>query len=384
MNIEKIFIFIIILVGLGALLLFVFLSGSGIKQLELIYPVSGEEMFIGETYEIVWKARNIEKVGIVLFMGEEPKWIAKELDGREGKYNWKIQPGQKYGDNYWIAVFEYPYREENLIDYSKGPFSIVFADIDSCDSLSVSEDRPYVPISYPGIRRVFVTNGSYDGDLKGFSGADEICQKEAEDLGFEGSWTAFIGGDRDIDTAVERLSRTPKGTSGVFVEATPEGELGRGDTCHRLLSNDFNGFLSFFDIESDVKEKVSEDFFTKFSNIWTGRIRTADRVNCIEITFPRGRTAQDNYSFTVSCQGWTTVSRLLAENLQVRATVIDDIPSSDNTIMPSLDIPTCYTSQGLPIDARGIGGLSTEEEEDFLKITGKGCAEKKRILCIEN
>ncbi len=382
---EKILIFILIGVGLVVLIFLVSLFGGAGKNLELIDPIGGEEIYIGETYEILWRQRNIGKIGIVLFKGEQPKWIARDIDAGEEKYEWTIQPGQEFGDNYWLAVFEYPYREGEVISYSTGPFSVVFADIASCDSLSILEERPYIPINYPETRRVFITEGRYDGNMGGFEGANEICSQEAENLELEGSWSAFIGGDRE--TAAGKISRT----SGVFISALPEGEVLRGNTCHRLLANDFDSFLSLFsEREESLKEKIGTDFLNSFSNLWTGRIRAEDIINCAEIVSPRSRDIEENYTFTISCQNWT-INRRSLSSIQTMPTIIEDMPSSEDffieeeEIITSLsDFPICYTPEGVSVSARGLGGFSSIITEGVLRTQAKGCGQSQHILCIED
>lgn len=345
-SIEKILFFIIVLfVLIGSLFLsYLFIGRS--KNLELVFPKGAEELLIGETYEISWKARNIDKVGIVLFKGEESEWIAQGIDGSLEKYEWKIQPGKNYGGSHWIAVFEYPFREEALISYSSSPFTIIFADTESCDSLSVENEWPYIPVNYSNTRRVFTTKEKYNGNMGGLGGADEICKREAESLELEGEWTAFLGGDRDTDTALQRLTRTSRGTEGIFIRALPEGALAKGGTCHRLLANDFNGFLGLFlNPERD-----------EFSDLWLGRINSESVRKCLEITESRRGTQGENYSLTVTCQNWNNSKRLVEK---------------------SEELPLCYTAGGSPVEAMGLGGISFYDK-------GEACNEKKHILCIES
>jgi len=51
------------------------------------------------------------------------------------------------------------------------------------------------------IRRAFVTNGTYSGKLGGISGADALCQGEADATGVGGTWKAWVGIQDDASTA---------------------------------------------------------------------------------------------------------------------------------------------------------------------------------------
>ncbi len=391
--IEKISIAIIVLVFIFVVIFSFSLFVGSQRYLGLVYPRSGEEFYIGETYEITWVSSNIEKVGIVLFKGEEPRWIARDIDAFTRKYEWKIQQGEHYGDNYWIAVLEYPYREDSLVDYSKGPFSIIFSDITSCDTLSVSAGWPYIPIGFPKTRKVFITSERYDGNLKGIEGADEICMKESEKLDIRGEWMAFIGGDRDRDTAVQRISRTERGAEGVFVRALPEGELLGGENCHRLLAKDFEDFLSlFYGTERSLREKLGSEFFTRFLATWTGRIKESDKSNCGLIASSRRGDIEEDYTYTLSCQNWTTRERIIPSTLFMGSVIFEDpslseeeeisVEEEDIMIYPQ-EGPSCYTPQGALITARGLGGLSPLIIEGTLNLQARGCGERHHILCVE-
>jgi len=155
----------------AALVFYLFVVYSK-ESIQVLTPNGAEEWEIGQTYEITWKAKGIEKVGIVLFKGAEPKWIAENIDAGLGKYEWKIYPGQEYGSGFWIVVLEYPWREGNEIDYSDGPFAITFPEMASCDYLSVEQEWLYLPNDLPNLRRVFITKETYTGNLDGFEGAD--------------------------------------------------------------------------------------------------------------------------------------------------------------------------------------------------------------------
>lgn len=359
--------------------IFYLILGQFSKSVEVLTPNGGEEWEIGQTYEITWKSRGIERVGIVLFKENEPKWIAKNVSAKLERYEWKIYPGQEYRDGYWIAVFEYPWQKGNEIDYSSGSFAITFSELISCDALSTENERPYLPSDLPDLRRVFITQEQYTGNLEGSEGADEKCQQEAEERGFGGKWHAFLGGDSDEDLAVERLKRTPRGTEGVFIMAPPAAILIRGATCHRLLAKDFDEFLAIFSNLLIInEEKLEAVFLEDLKNIWLGRVDEKSKKNCIPILSVLGDSylsLAEKYSFTSTCQNWTKENKL-----------VDGYPVPKGQPKPSF--PTCYTPTGEFTDSVALGGLSSGltnggKDTIFTPYQGKHCDTRQKLLCIE-
>ena len=206
-GIEKVMFIVIIIaiVGVVAAILFMF-YGDKSRNLDLVSPMGREEWEIGQSYDITWKAKGVERIGIVLFNGENPQWIAENIPASSEKYEWKIPSGHAYGPNFWIAIVEYPWRTGNLISYSKGSFSVTFPALASCDELSIQSNWPFMASDIPDIRRVFITKEQFTGDLEGLQGADEKCQIAAAELGYSGNWTAFIGGENPEETAVKSAS----------------------------------------------------------------------------------------------------------------------------------------------------------------------------------
>lgn len=379
-TIEKNLIYILIaavLIVFG--FIFYLILGQFSKSVEVLTPNGGEEWEIGKTYEITWKSKGIERVGIVLFKENEPKWIAKNVDAKSERYEWKVYPGQEYRDGYWIAVFEYPWRKENEIDYSNGSFAVIFSELISCDALSTENEWLYLPSDLPDLRRVFITQREYEGNLEGLNGADEKCQQEAEERGFEGKWHAFLGGDSDEDLAVERLKRTPRGTEGVFITALSAATLIRGATCHRLLVKDFDEFLAIFSDPLIInEERLEAKFLEDLRNIWLGRVDEKSKKNCIPILSVLGDSylsLAEKYSFTSTCQNWTKENKL-----------VDGYPVPTGQPKPSF--PTCYTPTGEFTNAVALGGLSSglTSKEDDITLTlyqGKYCNTNQKLLCIE-
>lgn len=313
-----------------------------------------------------------------MFNGKKAKWIAKNVNAKAKKYDWKIDLGEKYGDGNWIAVFEYPWKKGNKVAYSNNSFTIVYSKSLSCDNLSVENEWPYVPSDLPNIRKVFITDESWAGDLGGVNGADEKCQKEADEKGYGGKWHAFLGGDEE--TAEERMGKTPKGTEGIFVIAEPSSKLNRngGVTCHRLLGRNFNEFLSKLSNPFIIdKTKLSEKFLNSLSDIWLGRINEKSKKNCISIFSAMSNKynkLKEEYTFTSTCQNWTKGTKFV-DGYQTRES--------------NQSFPTCYATGGRMTDAVALGGLSEGIEKNndgfdhFTPYQGKYCNTKQKLLCIE-
>lgn len=380
-TIEKNLIYVLIfavLVTFG--FIFYLFFGQFTKNIQITAPLGGEEWETGQTYKITWKARNIDKVGIVLFKGEEPQWIAKDIHAGVGSYEWKIYPGQQYGSDYWIAIFEYPWKKGNRIAYSDGSFAIVFPERASCDGLSIQNEWPYVPSDLPNLRRVFITEAIYNGNLEGLEGADKKCQEEAQKQEFSGAWHAFIGGDSDQEIAVERIKKTPRKRDGIFVEAKSALTLIRGATCHRLLGKNLDGFLMKFSNLSVVNEEKFEDsFFQKLDEVWLGRFDEKSKKNCTSIAalIPNPYIPlAEKYSSTTSCQNWTRGEKS-----------VQGYPVPPGQPKPSF--PTCYTPEGKFTDAVASGGLATGltgggvGNNEFTPYQGKSCDSRQHLLCIE-
>lgn len=378
-TIERSLIYIVILAVLVVFIFIFYLFFSyGTKSIQVLTPNGGEEWKIGESYQISWKAKGIERVGIVLFKGKEPKWIAKNVSAKLGNYEWKIYPGQEHDSDYWVAVFEYPWREDNELDYSDGAFAVLFAEFFSCDALSTENEWPYLPSDLPNLRRVFITEKSYTGNLEGLEGADEKCQAEAEKQGLGGKWLAFLGGDSDQELAIIRLEQTPRRTEGVFIAASPAATLIRKATCHRLLGKDFDEFLKRFSNPLIInQEKLEKGFLEDLGNLWLGRVDEKSKKNCIAIgaLLDSREALAEKYSFTATCQNWTKGNKL-----------VDGYPVPKGEPKPSF--PTCYTLSGKFTEAVALGGLASGltgagKDTVFTLYQGEYCDTPQKLLCIE-
>jgi len=364
---------IVVVFGIFIFLLF----GYSSKSLKILSPLGREEWEIGQTYEIKWKAHGIDRVGLVLFNADKPEWIAENLPASTGKYQWKIQPGHEYGANFWVAVIEYPWKKGNLVSYSSGSFSIVYPEMASCDSLAMESEWPFFASDTPNVRKVFITEETFRGNLEGLAGADEKCKTAAAEKGYSGSYIAFIGGDNPEETAVKRLEKTVQGLNGIFIDAVPSSTLIRDATCHRLIANNFTEFLKrFSDSEVLNKERLSSDFLNKMKEIWLGRINEQSLRNCTSIDAASQfyTPLAERYSYTVTCENWTE-ERNLVEGYS-RGMVLDDTFAS------------CYTPTGEFTYVAALSGLGTilkgeKDKGTFYNNIGHFCSEPMHLLCIE-
>lgn len=382
---EKTLIYILIgAVIFSFVVVFYLIFAHFTKSIKVLVPNGAEEWEIGQTYQITWDSKRIERVGIVLFNGSEPRWIAQNVLSGLGSYDWKIYPGQAYGDNYTIAVFEYPWRKGNRIDFSNKTFAVVYPPMATCDNISIEKEWPYVASNLPNLRRVFITENTFTGNLNGLEGADQKCQQEAEERSLEGQWMAFLGGEKDEELAIERLKLAPRKTDGVFINAEAEATLIRGDTCHRLLGKNFNQFLGLFSDVSIINEKkLTEGFLDDLSNVWLGRLDSRSKKNCTTIASALGpdKPLQEQYSYTTSCQNWTKESNF-----------VEGYPSAGSARQT---FPTCYTDTGgrltnaVAMGGMGTGSFSVGTYRDGELITalsayqGAYCSGRQKLLCVE-
>jgi hypothetical protein len=354
-SIEK-GLFILLIVGMLIVfgIIFYLFFGYASKRVEVTYPKGKDFLEVGKTYEIKWDARGADKVGIVLFDGQNPEWIAKDIGAGQGKYKWAIPTDHKRGSNFWIAIFEYPWSKGSKIDYSDQSFSITYPENSSCDELSVEKEWPYLENNFPGLRKVFLTNNSFNGNLDGFEGANKKCQEEAKEKGYEGNWVAFLGGDKDEETATSRLEQTTKKLGGIFVDAASSGELVNRNTCHKLLGkglDEFIGRLSKLTLFGDNK------------SIWLGRLNDQSKRSCIDVGVSSYLSLKEKYSFTTTCQNWTQGSGM--------------VPGYSEGMKLDSSFSSCYTPKGEFTYALALGGLD---------VTGKGtsCNNQQKLVCIED
>ena len=421
---KKILVLGLIITAAAGVALYAYFYFSTEKALQIIFPNGGEVLRAGKTYTIKWKARKVDKIGITLIQEGtgERKWIVRDFPAREQKYDWHIFMWEEPRQDYKISIFEYPWRKGKLTDYSYNEFTIIGPSFASCDQLSINEEWSFIPSDYPGLKKVFITKESWRGNLGGLEGADEKCQAEAEERGFEGSFKALLGDDRNL--ATERLN-----LEGVFVEAAPQGTLPQAElpphfwqnfgwflqkltfsnkkeaesirsayqvletylnqfleewslqqdkkTCHRLLGRNFNDFFKKFSDPLILnQEKFDQDFLKDFSRLWLGRIYKEDPKNCINILTKHEYDISKTYSFTSTCQEWKS-----------DRAVIEGYPPPTLTEEIEAGFPSCYTPEGRRIIAAGIGGLASgligEENQIFTPSLGISCDYFRKLLCIQ-
>lgn len=358
-------ILIIFILGIGV---GIYIRFFGEKKLQVISPNGGEEWRAGLTHQITWKARYVGKIGIMLVKdseARESKWITKDIPASQGKYDWSVFVWEEPRQDYKIVVFEYPWEEDSKYDYSDNNFTILGPQFASCDSLSINSEWPHIPSDFPDLRRVFITKDSWSGDLEGLEGADKKCQESAEKENLSGNWKAFLGNDKTF--IVDRLK-----LEGVFIEAKSVATLPEGKFCHRLLGKNFNEFFEKFSKPLIInQEKLEKSFLEGLSKIWIGRIDKNSKIECLPFAIGYDK----KYSFTTTCQNWTTNKSTVA-----------GYPQKEGEIT---EFPVCYTPEGVRIDAIGLAGLSSDviTKEDNLKYfslsLGKSCNTAQKLLCIE-
>lgn len=342
------------------------------KSLRVISPNGQEVWQTSKTYQIKWRAKKINKVGIMLVKEstKETKWIAQEISGLEGEYNWDIFVWEEPRDDYRIVVFEYPWAGGKMSDYSDNVFTIEGPQFASCDTLSIEKEWPFVPSDYPDLRKIFITKEEWNGNLGGLEGADKKCQQEAEKKGLKGTWKAFLGADQTL--AVDRLD-----LSGIFVYAIPSGTLPEGETCHQLLGKNFEEFWQKFSDTFAINLEKFEKFFllSEFSEVWLGRITEESKRECVNVfsRFP-STDVPIKTSFTTTCQNWTTSDGI--------------IPGYVSGGVELESFPKCYTPEGVRIVAAGLTGLASviagaEESEYFSPFFGKYCNQPQKLICVE-
>jgi hypothetical protein len=373
-GIEKaLFYFLIVIILVAFIFAFYLFFSYASKSVTLVEPKQGANLELGKEYEIKWKARGVDKVGIVLFNGDKPEWIAQNLSGSQGSYKWTIEPSHSYGSNFWIAVFDYPWRKGSSIDYSDGPIEITYPELLNCDKLTIENAWPYIISNAPGLRRLFVTSESYNGNLGGFDGADKKCQDSADKMGYGGKWMAFVGGDTDEQVAVSRLGQTTRKTEGFFVDAKPASKLGDELSCHRLLGSNLEDFLKKLSNSRLVNEqKLERDFMDSLRNVWLGRVDAKSKKNCVFTeTFSYGKD-QEKYSFSTTCQNWTQGVRI--------------VPGYSEGVKLDSSFPSCYTPKGTFTYALGLAGLGIEllQDQNYIASSPKLCDMSQKLICIED
>jgi len=338
---------------LGAILLFNFILSS--KSISL---APGELSFqAGQTYEIKWNSANVNRVGIVLFGGKEPKWIAYNYPAGAKKYVWQTDPYEVAGAEYRFAVFEYPWKKGNAIAYSPAMITVIGQKYVSCDSYSVEQGWIHLPDKHPGILRAFITSSTYGGDLGGFAGADEKCNQEARKNGYQGGYIALLGDDEQ--SARERVQK-----DGIFVNAAIVGQSAEGRACHRFIAENIQRLLDKTKLSRETAQIQFGNVFNQgFGNLWLGRMTAAIGAKCLLLGTDKDGQAMFSNGYT--CQNWTVGKRLIAQ-------------SSD----PNLT--RCYDSAGKNLVAAyyGAATVAVNDQGGYI-VSSSTCDAKRRLLCVE-
>lgn len=396
----------------------------GEKTLTLSSPNGGEVLTAGRNFKITWKVRGIGKVGIALIKGgKDVKWIAKDISAGSGKYDWQVFAWEEPRQDYRLGIYEYPWQEGNQRDYSDNDLTILGPRFASCDELSIEAEWSYLPSDYPDLRKVFITEKSWSGDLGGLVGADQKCQSEAQEKGLEGNWKALLGDDNN--SAVDRLElnensifvladshdalpyeQVPPATwksFGAFLNKTRAssqekdaqgllktkfsafikslaGEKVR--TCHRLVAKDKNEFLSFFSAPSVLNiKRLTEDFYQSLKGVWIGKLGRGSQETCTRITSETPPTELGrNYSLTTTCENWTKgSSQITSGPAGVGAPI--KCYSYNN---PELGYSGhTGNQQVVPVAMGGLSVGIVSQKNIFSPYLGKTCDNTQRLICVE-
>lgn len=361
-NLIKEYKSVIVLVAAALVMLVVFLINA-VQSNKGLNMGSGKDSILslkgGDTYEIKWSSNNIKRIGIVLYGPGEPTWIAKDIDAKKGSFSWKVYMYQKAGTGYRIALFEYPWKPDNLIVYGKETIEIIGPKYSSCNKLSIEKEWPYVPGDYENAKKVFVTDGTYTGNFGNLDGADKKCQQEAAKKGFPGNYYAFLGDDKV--SAKERLK-----SDGPFIFADKAAELPEGATCHRFLAENKDTLIEKFTLKAEAAAiKIDEAVMKNFSSLWIGKLTPFAKRDCL---FLVGKGDAGSFSFTTTCQNWTQGKEKIYTG----------------SVPDYVSLERCYDDAGKSIPANYIGGYtSTQNQRGDIVIEGKSCNTGRHLLCIE-
>ena len=98
-------------------------EGKCVPDITITSPNGGEDWTVGETYDITWDSKGVDKVNIELVKGNEGWHLAYDVSAAAGKYAWQVgdfTPDSTYKIHIWDA--ETPIDAE---DYSDNYFSIM-------------------------------------------------------------------------------------------------------------------------------------------------------------------------------------------------------------------------------------------------------------------
>lgn len=351
---------VLIVVGLIVLIMAVMIAATMLlakRTLNLLEDNKPVSLKPGETYTIKWAAGKVDRVSILLYSASDVQWIARDIPANPSVYDWKLFAYQRPGNDFRIVVFEYPWKDGNLVSYSSKKIEILGSKYTSCEDYSVEAEFPYIASNYEGLKKVFISKNGYKGDLGGFEGADKKCNAEAQKLGYSGNYIAFLGNDEV--SAKERIT-----VPGVFVLAEASSSLVEGTTCHRLLASNAEKLVEKFALAGETaKIQFSDDFTKNFRLIWVGRLTQNSKKNCVPIG-----SDQENYSYTLTCQNWSQSKE------KIYTGSVPDFAGLDR----------CYNDAGKSIPANFVGAFSTVVANDgSIGLAGRSCNGALRLFCVE-
>jgi len=341
---------------LGIVLLLNFIMST--KQL-LMFDLKQTSIKAGDPLTIQWGANNIDRVGIVLFDGDKPQWIVQNLPASAKKYTWNSLANLDAGNDYRVAIFEYPWLKGNMISYASNTFEIIGQKYASCDDFSVEQQWPNLADNYANARKIFITSGVWTGNLGGIDGADGKCNQEAKSMNYAGNYIAFIGSD--TISAVERITKP-----GVFIEAVSSGSLPNGRTCHRLVAQNLQILIDKTKLTKEIAQiQLSDAFARRLGDVWYGRRTSSAETKCLLIGAPG---FVNSYSGTHTCQNWATDKRQVYPG----------------PIPETADLPKCYDLEGKNVFANYFGaGIGTVDKEGTYTTSSDSCDAGHRLICIE-
>ena len=352
---------LIVLGGLVLTVAVIFLANMAFssKALTIGKPAKAISLKAGDTYTITWGAKGVTSIGIVLFNGDTPQWVAKGVAASKGKYDWTVLENQDSSSNYRLAVFEYPWKKGNVITYTKDAIEIVGPKYVSCNDLAVQNEWPYVPADYPNLKRVFITESQWSGNLGGLDGADAKCQQQADSDGYKGKFVAFLGTDKTA--AKDRMA-----SNSLFALAKSAAKTPEGQDCYRLLARDVDSLLNKALLASNVMAaELDSEFAHLMANVWYGRRTSSTKTECLPLS---GVGTVNSFSGTFTCQDWTTSQGQVYEG----------------TIPPDADLPRCYNSQGSSVLANYMAAnAATLSTDGSLLVAGIPCNRYNHLICVE-
>jgi hypothetical protein len=96
------------------------------KSIDVLSPDGGEKWKQEQSYEIKWQSPlETEKVGIVLYKGSQTVGIiARDILAKASKITWSPGFEISEGEDYYVGIYQYPWKQNNPVDYSSNFFTI--------------------------------------------------------------------------------------------------------------------------------------------------------------------------------------------------------------------------------------------------------------------